>query len=328
MFRVYITDSIEPPPFIEQEVLNGIAEVICLNVTASNPLDDCVADADALIVYHESNVTQHTIDNMPNCRVIVRGGVGYDNVDIQAAAKRSIPVCNIPDYGVDEVADHTMGLLLALNRGIIRAERRLRSSLQPWDRRAIEPVFRLSDLTLGILGCGRIGSATARRARAHKMRVIVYDPYMRPGMEKALDVERVDWDAFLSQSDIVSVHTPLTHETRNLIDAQAISRMRPGSMIINTSRGAVVDTDAVADALKEGQLKGAAIDVLTREPPNASSKLIQVWQDLSIDANLILTPHVAYYSTQAIAEIRRKGSEEIRRVLRGERPWNCVNSIS
>ena len=262
---------------------------------------------------------------MPKCRVILRGGVGFDNVDIAAAAARGIPVCNIPDYGVDEVADHAIGLLLALNRGIVRSDRRLRDTLQPWDRRAIEPVSRLTDLTLGVVGCGRIGSATARRAQSLKLRVVVFDPYMRPGMEKALNVERVDWTTLLGQSDFISIHTPLTEETRHLIDDLALSKLKPGAMVINTSRGSVVDTDAVARALRAGKLAGAAIDVLPQEPPTNSSELIQLWQDRSIDVNLIITPHVAYYSTAAIREIRRKGAEEIRRILQGERPLNCVN---
>lgn len=325
MYRVLITDSIEPPPTLEQDVLNGLAEVVCLKVTAHNPLDQLVSDADALIVYHECSVTASTIAQMPKCRVIVRGGVGFDNVDIKAAAARQIPVCNIPDYGVDEVADHALGLLLALNRGIVRLDRRLRDSLEPWDRRAVEPVYRLAEQTLGIVGCGRIGAATARRAQALKMRVLVCDPYLRPGMEKALNVERVDWATLLDQSDIVSIHTPLSDETRHLINDEALARMRPGALLINTARGAVVDTDAVANALRTGQLAGAAIDVLSQEPPSKTSQLIQLWQDRSIDVNLIVTPHVAYYSTAAIAEIRRKGAEEIRRVFLGQPPLNCVN---
>ncbi|MEQ1824376.1 MAG: C-terminal binding protein [Pirellula sp.] len=325
MYRVLITDSIEPPPTLEQAVLQDFAEVVCLKMTAERPLDQCVSDADALIVYHECTVTAQTIANMPNCRVIVRGGVGYDNVDIVAAAARSIPVCNIPDYGVDEVADHAIGLLLALNRGIVRSDRRLRDTLFPWDRRVVEPVFRLSEMTLGIVGCGRIGSAMVRRAKSLKLRVLVYDPYLRPGMEKSLDVERVDWATLLEQSDFVSVHTPLTEETRHLLNDESISRMRPGAMLINTSRGAVVDTNAVARALRAGTLSGAAIDVLAHEPPTQSSELIQLWQDRSIDVNLIVTPHIAYYSTAAITEIRRKGVEEVRRVLSGEKPLNCVN---
>ncbi len=149
---------------------------------------------------------------------------------------RSIPVCNIPDYGVDEVADHAIGLLIALNRGFLRAERMLRFRLQPWDRRAVEPTFRLSEATLGIVGCGRIGSATALRQRALKMRVVIYDPYLRPGMEKVVDGERVDWDRLLAESDVISLHTPLTDETRALIDTAALQKMKRHALLINTAR--------------------------------------------------------------------------------------------
>lgn len=325
MYQVLITDSMQPPLDVETEVLDGLAEIHCLHCGSAAELDRAVAQADALFLYHESEITARTIAGLERCQVIVRGGVGVDNVDLHAAAARGIAVCNIPDYGVDEVADHAIGLMLALNRGFIRAERRLRYALQPWDRRAIAPTFRLSEATLGIIGCGRIGSATALRARALKMQVVIYDPYLRPGMEKLFDAQRVDLATLLAQSDVVSVHTPLTPETRGLIGAATLAQMKPTALLINTSRGAVVDTDAVAVALRNGQIGGAGIDVLTVEPPSAQLPLIALWQDGSADVNLIITPHTAYYSLSATREIRRKGVEEIARVLRGQRPLNCVN---
>jgi D-3-phosphoglycerate dehydrogenase/C-terminal binding protein len=324
MYRVLITDSMQPPASLEAEVLRGLATVECLDCHSPEELDRQVADADGLIVYHESQITDKTVSGLKHCRVIVRGGVGYDNVDVAAAAARGIAVCNIPDYGVDEVADHAIGLLIALNRGFFRAERRLRQRLAPWDRRAVEPTFRMSQATLGIIGCGRIGMAMALRARALKMRVLINDPYLRPGMEKLVDGTRVGLEPLLEQSDAVSIHTPLTEETRHLINTDTLSRMQPHALLINTSRGAVVDTDAVADALVAQRLGGAAIDVLAIEPPNANMKLIRLWQDPSLDANLIITPHTAYFSSSAIEEIRRKGAEEVARVLRGDRPLNPV----
>lgn len=325
MYQILITDSIEPPASFEQSLCAGVANVRVLHVTPDQPLDAQVGEADALVVYHENSVTQKTIANMPRCRVIVRGGVGVDNVDLDAATARGIPVCNIPDYGVDEVADHAIGLLIALNRGFFLAERRLRDTLTPWDRRVVEPVFRLCGSTLGIIGCGRIGSATARRAEGLRMRVLVYDPYLRPGMEKALNVTRVDFPTLLAESDAITIHAPLNDETRHIINADALAQMRPHALLINTARGGIVDTDAVANALRQGKLGGAAIDVLVKEPPDPSLPLIQLWQDRANQANLILTPHIAYYSLAAIEEIRRKGIEEILRVLRSERPLNCVN---
>jgi C-terminal binding protein len=325
MYRVLITDSMPPPASVEAEVLDGLATVECLNCHSPDELDRHVVDADGLIVYHESRITLQTLAGLKHCQVIVRGGVGYDNIDVAAAAARGIPVCNIPDYGVDEVADHAIGMMIALNRGFLRAERLLRHRLEPWDRRAVLPTFRLSHATLGIVGCGRIGMATAIRARALKMRVLINDPYLRPGMEKLVDATRVGLDELLACSDAISIHTPLSDETRHLIDARALDQMQPHALLINTSRGAVVDTDAVADALMSGRIGGAAIDVLSTEPPHAGMKLIRLWQDPGLSANLIITPHTAYYSSSAIDEIRRKGAEEVARVLRGQPPLNLVN---
>jgi D-3-phosphoglycerate dehydrogenase/C-terminal binding protein len=325
MFQVMITDSLEAPADLEEQILRGLATVHCLHCESAEQLDRAVAQADALFVYHESTISARTIAGLERCRVIVRGGVGYDNIDTLAAAARGIPVCNIPDYGVDEVADHAIGMMIALNRGFIRSERRLRFTLRPWDRTAILPTFRLSEATIGIIGCGRIGGATALRARALKMNVLIYDPYLRPGLEKLFGATRVDLPTLLAQSDVVSVHTPLTEETRGLIDRAALRQMRPTALLINTARGAVVDTDAVAEALSEGRLGGAGIDVLSIEPPDTRLRLIALWQDPTADVNLIVTPHTAYYSASATREIRTKGAEEIARVLRGERPRNCVN---
>jgi D-3-phosphoglycerate dehydrogenase/C-terminal binding protein len=325
MFQVLITDSVKPPLLQECQVLQDIADIRCLRATPEQPLKELVSDADALIVYHESTITPEVIDRMSHCRVIVRGGVGVDNIDLKAATNRGIRVCNIPDYGVDEVADHALGLLLALHRGIVQVERRLRDSLAPWDRRAVRSIGRLSECTLGIVGCGRIGSATARRAQAFKLRVLVYDPYLTPGMEKALDVTRVDWDTLLAESDAISLHTPLTPQTRHLINTETLSRLRADCLLVNTARGAVVDTDALAHALQSGKLGGAAIDVLPHEPPDSQSELVRLWQDRTQDVNLIITPHIAYYSNQAIEEIRVKGAQEVRRVLLGHKPLHCVN---
>lgn len=327
MYRVAITDSLWPPISIEEEILANFASVQCLTGMSPDPWHDAVVSADALIVYHEVSITRDLIGQLGRCRVIVRGGIGYDNIDVQAARERGIPVCNIPDYGVDEVADHTICLMLACQRGLMLAERHLRQSLTPWDRRAIPPVERLSTYTLGIIGAGRMGSAVAIRARALKMRVLVCDPYLRPGMEKVLDATRVNLSTLLAESDIVTLHTPLNDETRHLINARALSAMKPNAILINTARGAVVDTEALARALRNRQIAGAAIDVLPQEPPDPASGLIQLWQDEKADVNLIITPHVAYYSEAATLEIRVKGAQEVARVLRGERPLNCVNLV-
>jgi D-3-phosphoglycerate dehydrogenase/C-terminal binding protein len=289
-------------------------------------LDGRIEQADGLIVFHEIHIPAATIHRLHRCRVIVRGGVGFDNVDLPAARMRGIRVCNVPDYGVDEVADHAIALMLAVNRGFVRVERALRPSLRPWDKRAVEPVPRLAGQTFGVVGLGRIGAATALRAKAFRMRVIACDPYLRPGMDKVYGVPLVDLETLLTESDVVSLHTPLTNETRHLINARTLARMKPTAILLNTARGAVVEIDALAHALEERRLFGAGIDVLPLEPPDPACPLLRLWQaDHQPPLNLVITPHTAFYSESAVEEIRVKAAREVARVLRGKDPLNPVD---
>ncbi len=330
MHRVVITDCLAPPVQIEDKALAGIARVDCLMAKSTEALRGQLDDADGIILYHEVTLTNEVLSELKQCQVIVRGGVGYDNVDVRAAGERGIKVCNVPDYGVDEVADHAIGMLLACMRGFVIADRRLRAAetLKPWDRHDVGPVVRLANSTLGIIGCGRIGSATALRAKALKMRVLIHDPYIRPGYEKVLGVERVDClETLLAESDAVSLHTPLTEETRHLMDAERLRQMKSTACLINTARGAVVDTEALAEALRAGIIAGAGIDVLPQEPPASEDALIRLWQANEMPpVNLLITPHTAYYSDAGLLEIREKSSAEVARVLRGEAPLNLVNA--
>lgn len=327
MNKVVVTDYLAPPADLEQKELEGLAEVHCLQARSNDELRGRLADADAIIVFHEITLPAGLIAEAARCRIIVRCGVGFDAVDLRSAGARGVPVCNVPDYGVDEVADHAIGLMLACNRGFLRAERLVRHSLKPWNKAAAGSVQRLAGQTMGIVGLGRIGSAVALRAKAFKMRVLACDPYLRPGLEKVLGVTLVDLPTLLAESDVVSVHTPLNEETRHLIDARALARMKPTATLINTSRGAVVDTDALADALRSGRLAGAGIDVLPIEPPPATMPLIKLWQQTSDPfVNLVITPHTAFYSDAGLVEMRQKAAQEIGRALRGEPLRNCVNA--
>ena len=327
MFKVVITDYIGPEVEVEKSIIGDLAEIEPLLARSIAELEGKVDDADAIIIFHEVSLPEAVISRLSNCRVIARGGVGYDAVDFRFAGKQGIPVCNVPDYGVDEVADQAIGMMIALNRGFLKAERGLKSSLEPWDCRAVQPVKRLSGATLGIVGLGRIGQATAQRARAMRMRVVAYDPYLRPGTEKVFGVEMVSFEELLSTSDVVSLHTPLTKETEGLIDNDALSRMKSDSILVNTSRGSVVDTAALAKALRSGKIAAAGIDVLPIEPPSEDEPLIQLWREADeTNVNLIITPHTAFYSAEAMLEIRTKTAMEVARALRGEKLVNCVNS--
>ena len=327
MFKVVITDYIGPEVEVERSIIGDIADIEPLLARSLDELEGKVDDADAIIIFHEVSLPEAVIKRLSNCRVIARGGVGYDAVDFRFAGKKGIPVCNVPDYGVDEVADQAIGMMIALNRGFLKVERSIKSSLEPWDCHAVQPVKRLSGATLGIVGLGRIGQATAQRARAMRMRVVGYDPYLRPGTEKVFGVEMVSFEELLSTSDVVSLHTPLTKETEDLIDNDALSRMKSDSILVNTSRGSVVNTAALAKALRSGKIAAAGIDVLPIEPASEDEPLIQLWREADeTNVNLIITPHTAFYSAEAMLEIRTKTAMEVARALRGEKLVNCVNS--
>ncbi len=327
MYRLCITDYLEPPATFEEAELKDLAEVACLRARTANELIGRVADADALLVFHEVTVPAAVIDTLTRCRIIARTGVGVDNVDVAAASARGIVVTNVPDYGVDEVADHAMALMLACNRGLLRADRMLRPGLKPWDYRAIHPTMRLAGATMGIVGLGRIGTATALRAQAFRMRVIACDPYIAPGIDKAVGVQMVDLPTLMSESDVVSLHVPLTDETRGMIDAAALARMKPNAILVNTARGAVVDCVALAGALRQGKIGGVGIDVLPTEPPHPDEAIVRLWLAREEPpANLVITPHSAFYSEAGMIEMRVKAAREVARVLRGERPRYCVNA--
>jgi C-terminal binding protein len=326
MFKLRITDYLAPPVSIEEEVLAGLATVDCLGSLGPDDLIGRIDDSDAVITYHQTSMPRRVIEALDHCKVIVRGGVGYDAVDLKAAGEKGIIVCNVPDYGVDEVADHAIALMLACNRGLVLADHRLRSRLEPWDYQSAKPVFRLSEATMGIVGLGRIGTATALRAKALKMRVLACDPYIRSGMDKAVGVERVDLDTLLAASDVVSLHVPLTDETRHIIDAAALRKMKPGAILINTARGDVVNVDDLAQALESGRIGAAGIDVLPTEPPSEDLRLVRLWRRTEEPlVNLIITAHCAFYSESAFVELRTKAAQEAARVLRGQAPLNCVN---
>jgi C-terminal binding protein len=327
MKRVVITDYLEPPASIESKVLSGVAEVECLLAKNTRELLGELTDADGLILCHEVSMTHEVIQELHKCKAIVRCGVGFDNIDRKAAGEKGIYVCNVPDYGVDEVADHAIGMMLACNRGLIKVERGIRHSLNPWDMRAIQPIFRVAGAKMGIIGLGRIGGATAARAKGLRMDVVAYDPYVRAGTDKLLGVPLVELEELLTTCDVVSVHTPLTEESKQLIDEKALALMKPTAILINTARGAVVDTDALAVALRKGSIAGAGIDVLPEEPARSDMPLIQLWQeDTQPPVNLIITPHTAFYSDAGLVEMREKAAMELRRVLSGQAPKNCVNA--
>jgi D-3-phosphoglycerate dehydrogenase/C-terminal binding protein len=326
--KVIITDFVTEPLDFERGVLDGIAEVVALGAMSEEELVGKIEEADAVMCYHYLSLTRPTIERLENCKVIVRPGVGYDNVDYVAARERGIPVCNVPDYGTEEVADSALGMALTLGRGTHFLNSRLRRRIGDWSVEQATPIRRLRGRVFGIVGCGRIGSAVALRAKSFGFDVVFYDPYLPDGIEKSLGVGRVDTlGDLLAQSYILSLHCPLTEETRGMIGAEEIAKMAQGTFLINAARGGIVDTAAVVDALTTNHLRGAGIDVLEQEPPAEDSPVLKAWRDPDHPAHdrLLLNPHAAFYCDEGGEEFRTKGAREVQRALRGEPLRNVVN---
>jgi phosphoglycerate dehydrogenase-like enzyme len=318
---------------IEREVLGALADVaVHHELVAERIAGEDWARADALIVYYGVPVDRDLVARLDSCRILVRAGVGYDHIDIAACAARGIPVCNVPDYGTTEVADHAIALTLALARGLVSYHARLLADPHAgWHWSGAPLVRRLRGGTFGIVGLGRIGTATSRRARALDMEVCFYDPYLPDGAELAHGYRRHDsLEALLAASDVVSLHCPLTDQNRNMIDQAALRAIKPGALLINTARGGLVDLSALEAALRDGQLGGAALDVLPAEPPDPEHPLLQAFRrrEPGLDGRLLLTPHVAWFSAAGRADLRRKSAETVRDFLLAGRLRNCVNQVA
>jgi D-3-phosphoglycerate dehydrogenase len=290
-----------------------------------------LARCDAVVAWHEVKIDRAFVAALTNCRIIVRAGVGFDHIDLDAAAEAGIPVCNTPDYGTSEVADHSIGLMLALRRGIVSYHQHLTADPRRGFDYSLAPlVGRLRGRVFGVVGLGRIGIATAIRAKGFGMSVVAYDPYVSRGMEIAVGVERTEsLEGLLAVSDVVSLHCPLTEETRNMIDASALAKMKRDAILINTARGAIVDIPALIAALRGGVIAGAGIDVLPSEPPASDDVIALAYgsrADPIVGDRLILTPHAAWSSPESVSDARRLAVETAMLYLREGRLRNLVNA--
>lgn len=290
------------------------AEVVlrpCRN--SAEAVRDALRDAHAALV-RESPIDEHAIAGATNLRGIVRYGVGVDNIALSAAAARRIPVCNVPDYGVEEVSDHALALLLATLRRLPEADARVRAG--GWGVPRSRPIHRIAGSTLGLIGFGRIGAALLRKARGLGFaRILISDPALTtppPGCNLA------DPGTIAAEADVISLHAPATPATRHLVNAAFLARCKPNAVIVNTSRGALIDEAALADALANNRLQGAGLDVFETEPLAADSPLRTL-------PNVILTDHAAWYSEAAVADLQRKAAEEVARLLTGAPPLHQVN---
>ena len=278
-----------------------------------------IHEADALIIWQNTLITERTLDQLKRCRALIRNGVGFDSVDITAAAARGIPVCNVPDYGTEEVADHSIALTLALTRQLFPLDSEAKRP--GWKLVAKDKLRRTSTLTFGVIGLGRIGTAAALRARALDFRVVFYDPHLPSGAHKAVGIERVDSLAkLLKQADVVSIHCPLNDETHYLIAEEELAQMKPTAYLVNTARGGSVKKKAVLAALKKGVIAGAGLDVIENEPLKTKAE--------ACTPNLIATCHAAFCSREGMIEMRTTSARIAKQAIQGKPLDNVVNGVS
>lgn len=312
-------DDAVPTTDAERDLLASVgAELVERPCPTEDDLLAHAADADALLTVSEP-ITARVIAGLRRCRIISRFGIGVDNIDVEAAAAAGIPVSNVPDFCIDEVSDHALALLLALSRRIVPLDSAVRAGR--WETIGVAgEVRRLSVQTLGLVGFGRTARRLAPKAAALGMRVVACDPAVPEARLRAAAVEPVALEELLRRADFVSLHTPLTVETRHLLDERRLALMRPTAAVVNVSRGELIDERALVRALEDGRLGGAGLDVFEREPPDPDHPLMRL-------PNVVLTSHAAYYSVEALDDVRRKAFEEVARVLAGERPERAVRPL-
>ncbi len=326
---ILYSEAMYPDDSVEREVFGPDARILMPGAESVAAIDPALcAEVEGLMIFRHW-VGPADLARFPRLRAMVRMGVGYDRLDRAAAAARGVLVCNVPDYGTMEVADHAIALTLALRRGVLlHHDAQRRQPPAAW--RAIETplIRRLNVQTLGIVGLGRIGTAVALRAKAFGFHVVFFDPHLPNGADLAIGVERVrSLDALLARSDVLTIHTPLTPDTRGLIGARELALLPANAVLVNTARGPIVDPDAVLDALRGGHLAGAGLDVLPVEPPeDPVPPLLQAFRDREpwLEGRLIVTPHSAFHTAEAWADIRRKSAETMAAALLSNTPQNVI----
>jgi D-3-phosphoglycerate dehydrogenase len=317
--KVVVTDYGFDELATEREILEPLGcTVVGAQCRTEEEVTEATADADYVITQF-APVTGRAIRAMKNARIIVRYGIGVDNVDLAVARERRIPVCNVPDYCIDEVADHTLALALAITRQVARVSATIHAG--GWNPQLPLGAYRtLRDMTTGIVGCGRIGREVIHRLTPFKTHIIAHDPLLTDEGAQALGCERVSLDTLFAESDLISLHCPSTAETLKMINAHTLSSMKDGVLLVNMARGTLVDTPALIAALQSGKVAGAGLDVTDPEPLPADSPL------RSMD-NVVVTPHIASASVRAVTTLRSSVALTVAKAIRGEKITNCVNGV-
>ena len=311
--KIVITDCDHPSVEIEKAILREIdPELILANCNTEDEVIEIAKDADGIINQY-APITKRVIESLKRCKVIARYGVGVDNIDVEAATEHKIIVANVPDFCIDEVSTHTMALILACARGIILLDRKIKE--KKWDFTLAKPLFRTQGKILGLFGLGNIARAVAKKASGFGFKIIAYDPYVS---EVNSEIEMVTLERLLSDSDFLSIHAPLTGETKHVFGKNELRQMKKTAFLVNTSRGPIIDEKALYVALKEKWIAGAALDVMEKEPPDWENPLLKL-------DNLITTPHISFYSEESYAELKIKVAQAVLSVLKGELPRAIVN---
>lgn len=326
--KIIITDVISDKGIIEKKVFGKKYSVeVCNAKNISDINEGVLSSAVGILAFDTLQFDKKTIIKLKKCKALVRVGVGFDNIDLKFAKKSGIAVCNVPDYGVDEVADYALMSIMLSNRNFFTYFENTKKKI--WIRKS-KNCLRLEGSTLGIIGLGRIGSALAIRAKALKMKVIFYDPYVENGKDKVINVKRVNsLEEIAKRSNFVSLHCPLTKETENIIDKKFFKLANKNLILVNSARGKNVNLDDLELAIKKGIVKTAILDVLPEEPINQNYNILKDYllQKSYLKNKLIITPHSAFFSNKSITEIRKKAAQEAKKVIESNYSLNCVNNF-
>jgi D-3-phosphoglycerate dehydrogenase len=317
--KVVICDYEFPNVDPEREALKNLSnlEFIPAQCTTEEELIELTKDADG-VLNQWNHISANVIEHMENCKVIATYGIGTDKIDVEAATKKGIYVCNVPNYGTNEVANHAFSMILACSRQLVQYDKLIRNGKFGYPTLG-KKLYRLEGLTIGVVGFGKIPRNLSRKLMdAFNMEILAYDPFITEEFAKECGVTKVDLETLMKKSDFVSVHVPLTKETKYLIDEKMLRLMKPTAYLINCGRGAIVNEDDLVKVLKDSSIAGAAIDVFEFEPIRPDDKLLQF-------DNVIVTPHSAYYTEESLYALQYGAAAEVARVLTGEEPFSAVN---
>ncbi len=320
--KVVVHSVLVENPDVESEILSAIdANLVFVPNENVDLFFEEIKDADGVIIADRKIKPEHVL-TLKNCRIIARQGIGFDNIDLVNTKEKNIAVTNVPDYCLDEVSDFAMSLMLSMLRHIPTYDKHVKENI--WDIQSImtksgfPQMRRLSTQTLGIVGFGKIARYVAKKARAFGFKMLAYDPYITEEVAKEYGATLVDFETIIKESDVISIHSPLTPETKHMFNLDVFKKMKNTAVIVNTSRGPLVNENDLVVALRDKIIAGAAIDVTEVEPPTLNSPLLEL-------ENLIITPHAAFFTKDSYDELRRRAAEEVVRVLSGKEPENRVN---